>query len=82
MRFAPDLEEEYRRFYLSERRRFGVVTISVGVAVIRPALERSPEGAAQLADEALYAAKRDGRNRVHVFESEYQGLSTGTFRIQ
>jgi diguanylate cyclase (GGDEF)-like protein len=61
--------------------RFGVVTISVGVAIIRPALERSPQGAVQLADEALYAAKRDGRNRVHVFESEYQELSTGTFRI-
>jgi diguanylate cyclase (GGDEF)-like protein len=60
----------------------GVATISVGVAVVHPTLERSPDGALQLADEAMYAAKRDGRNSVRIFESEYQGLSTGTFRAQ
>jgi diguanylate cyclase (GGDEF)-like protein len=58
----------------------GVATISLGVAIVHPTLERSPEGAVQLADEALYAAKREGRNRVRIFESEYQGLSTGIFR--
>jgi PleD family two-component response regulator len=52
------------------------------VAVVHPTLERSPDGALQLADEAMYAAKRDGRNSVRIFESEYQGLSTGTFRAQ
>jgi diguanylate cyclase (GGDEF)-like protein len=60
----------------------GVATISLGVAIVYPTLERSPEGAVQLADEALYVAKRDGRNCVRIFESEYQGLSTGTFRTQ
>jgi diguanylate cyclase (GGDEF)-like protein len=60
----------------------GVATISLGVAIVHPTLERSPEGAVQLADEALYAAKREGRNRVRIFESEYQGLSTGIFRPQ
>jgi diguanylate cyclase (GGDEF)-like protein len=60
----------------------GVATVSVGVAVVHPTLERSPDGALQLADEAMYAAKRDGRNSVRTFESEYQGLSTGTFRAQ
>jgi diguanylate cyclase (GGDEF)-like protein len=58
------------------------VTISIGLAIVRPTLERSPDGAVQLADEALYAAKRDGRNLVMVFETEYDTLSTGTFRTQ
>lgn len=58
----------------------GVVTISVGVAVVHPTLVRNPEGAVQLADEALYSAKDAGRNRVQLFETEYVALSTGSFR--
>ena len=57
-----------------------LVTISIGIGIVRPTLSRSPDGAVQLADEALYAAKRNGRNRVEIFESEYEALSTGTFR--
>jgi diguanylate cyclase (GGDEF)-like protein len=59
-----------------------VVTISIGIGIVRPTLARSPDGAVQLADEALYAAKRNGRNRVELFESEYEALSTGTFRAR
>lgn len=59
-----------------------VVTISIGIGIVRPTLSRSPDGAVQLADEALYAAKRKGRNRVEIFESEYEALSTGTFRAR
>lgn len=59
-----------------------VVSISIGVGIVRPTLARSPDGAVQLADEALYAAKRNGRNRVELFESEYEALSTGTFRTR
>ena len=58
----------------------GVATVSIGVAVVRPTLERSPEGAVQLADEALYQSKATGRNRVTLFDKEYDGLATGTFR--
>jgi diguanylate cyclase (GGDEF)-like protein len=56
------------------------VTVSIGVAIVRPTLERSPEGAVQLADEALYAAKQNGRNCVIMFETEHEDLSTGVFK--
>jgi diguanylate cyclase (GGDEF)-like protein len=56
------------------------VTASVGVSIIAPRLGRSPEGAVQLADEALYSAKRSGRNTVMVVDTEYTLYSTGSFR--
>ncbi len=58
-----------------------VATISIGVAIGRPTLRRGPDGLIQLADQALYAAKGAGRNRVTVFEGEYATLATGEFRV-
>jgi diguanylate cyclase (GGDEF)-like protein len=59
------------------------LTISIGVGLISPGIGRSPQGAVQLADEALYDAKRAGRNRVVVKDSEdYRLLSTGIFRAK
>ncbi len=46
-------------------------TISIGVAELRPA--DSPESVVKRADVALYAAKRNGRNRV---ETETEGNSS------
>ena len=58
----------------------GVVTASIGVSIVSPRAGRSPEGALQLADEALYAAKRGGRNGIRVVDCYGVNYSTGAFR--
>lgn len=57
------------------------VTISVGVGVVRPKIDRTPQGLVQLADEALYQAKESGRNRCVINGREaYESLVTGKYR--
>jgi diguanylate cyclase (GGDEF)-like protein len=61
-------------------RAAGTVTLSVGVAIGKPELDRTPQGLVQLADEALYAAKAAGRNRVIVKGPDaYDSLDSGVF---
>jgi diguanylate cyclase (GGDEF)-like protein len=55
------------------------LTVSIGAAFILPSAARTHEGLIQLADEGLYSAKEQGRNRVVVMEAEYQTLRTGRF---
>ena len=55
------------------------LTVSIGAAFILPSSARTYEGLIQLADEALYSAKEQGRNRVVVMEAEYHTLRTGRF---
>jgi diguanylate cyclase (GGDEF)-like protein len=58
----------------------GVVTVSVGVAVVLPSDDRHCRGALQLADQALYDAKVQGRNRVVVRDdAAHRLLVTGVF---
>ncbi len=58
----------------------GVVTASIGVSIVSPRQGRSPAGAVQLADEALYAAKRGGRNGIRLVDCYGVNYSTGAFR--
>ncbi len=45
------------------------VTVSIGVALMPPSLETSPDDLFRIADQCLYAAKRNGRNRVVVADA-------------
>jgi diguanylate cyclase (GGDEF)-like protein len=56
------------------------VTVSVGVALARPGSGRSLAGAIQAADEALYRAKQEGRNRVIFKDASESDIDTGNFR--
>jgi diguanylate cyclase (GGDEF)-like protein len=56
-----------------------VVTVSTGVAYIRPTTDRSPQGAILLADRGLYAAKRAGRNQSAFLDRDQECVTTGVF---
>jgi diguanylate cyclase (GGDEF)-like protein len=57
------------------------VTVSVGVALARAGSSRSLNGAIQTADEAMYQAKREGRNRVIFKDTNDSEVETGNFRV-
>jgi diguanylate cyclase (GGDEF)-like protein len=58
------------------------LSVSIGMAIIHPDSGRSLAGAIQMADEALYQAKEEGRNRVVIKASGTTEIETGRFRAR
>lgn len=57
------------------------ITVSIGAGVVEPTAGRTSQGALQFVDEALYEAKKAGRNRVVCGGVEdYRKVKTGPFR--
>ncbi len=54
----------------------GIITVSAGCGTIVPSFGQHPQELIELADEALYLAKRSGRNRVCVGEAAEGKAST------
>lgn len=78
---AEELRESVQALAIEhEQSPAGVVTASIGISIVSPRPGRSPEGAVQLADEALYAAKRAGRNGIRLVDCYEANYSTGAFR--
>lgn len=79
MQIAERLRAEVERqlFDIGGGKTIGI-TLTIGV-VTYPQHMDSPEGIIKAADVALYAAKRAGRNRVYLYETEMPGsdLSAG-----
>ena len=48
----------------------GVITLSLGLSILEPGTDKSPEALLEEADEALYQAKGNGRNRVFTYLEE------------
>jgi diguanylate cyclase (GGDEF)-like protein len=66
LRVAEALHDEIRRLSLPHAGNSAVpfVTLSIGVACMTPGLQLAPQMLIEMADLALYEAKRQGRNRV------------------
>jgi len=87
MDYARTLAEKIRRQVLAQNIEHAgssaarCVSVSIGLAHIEPwRASRSIEGFVQMADEALYAAKEGGRNRVVEADTTLASTTTGLFR--
>lgn len=66
---AKNLCEKFRSIALPhEHSPYGFVTVSIGVASMNPVVEQNSTALIQAADQAMYRAKEQGRNRVFYSE--------------
>jgi len=85
--YARTLPEQIRRDVMdlaiehAGARAGSFVTVSVGVALAHPSSGRSLAGVIQAADEAMYQAKQEGRNRVIFRDASEREADTGNFRV-
>ena len=61
---------QYAQFWFEDQKV--PVTVSMGVHVCIPPVHATPENMMHKADEALYLAKSNGRNRVEVYKSRFE----------
>jgi diguanylate cyclase (GGDEF)-like protein len=78
---AEELRESIQALGIQhEDSSVGAVTASIGVSIVSPRPGRGPEDAVRLADEALYAAKRSGRNAIRLVDCFEVNYSTEALR--
>lgn len=71
--FAQSLIQKLRELNLPHSgSKFGVVTISLGIAVFTPQADQAAEDILKAADAALYTAKARGRNQYVLWGEEQQ----------
>lgn len=70
LRIAEQVHDAVRRPILVEDHNV-MVTLSIGAVVVRPGSE--PDDAFRCADQALYRAKRDGRDRTVIYDPHIDG---------
>ena len=79
LREAAEIAERIRtaiaalRVFHPGRAGEGFVSVSIGVAALRPSASSAPSALVQAADQALYAAKAAGRNRVVLTGGDQDG---------
>lgn len=78
---ADHLREAIAQDISLDDRRLNI-TASIGITDSLPGQGETPEGALQQAESAMYAAKRAGRNRVHVFQASMKSQSTRALQVE
>ncbi|MBM9536441.1 sensor domain-containing diguanylate cyclase [Desulfobulbus alkaliphilus] len=68
---AEKIRKKIEEYVFDDGRDTYSITISIGIACLRPALENTTKNELiGLADQALYSAKKEGRNRVKLYQPE------------